>query len=217
MAAKTLLRRVGTGVGYFLIYVVAVYALTYFLPNYTPGFLRDKPLDNGFWRAVFFTHVALGAIALGLGPFQFSKKLRQRRVRLHHTLGKLYVVSILVGSVAAFGAAWFSSTGWVAATGFMSLAVAWFYTTFQAYRAIRCGQVRSHQAWMYRSYAATLAAVTLRIILPFELAVLQMPFSTAYPIVAWLCWIPNLLVVEWWLVKRNRAEVALTPNPLKGA
>jgi hypothetical protein len=121
-------------------------------------------------------------------------------------LGKIYVFGILIGSVAAFCSAWFASTGWVAAVGFMGLAIAWFYTTFRAYQAIRRGQIRNHQEWMFRSYATTLSAVTLRIILPLELAAFQLPFSVAYPIVAWLCWIPNLIFVEWWLVSRKRAR-----------
>ncbi|GAB3909905.1 hypothetical protein GCM10028803_48520 [Larkinella knui] len=203
---KTLLNRVGTGFGYFLIFGVALYALSYFLPGYQPGFLNNKPLGNLFWRSVFFTHVGLGAVALGLGPFQFSRQLRQRRVGLHRRLGKIYVFSILVGSTAAFCTAWFADTGWVAAVGFAGLATAWFYTTFRAYRAIRRGQIRSHQEWMFRSYAATLSAVTLRIILPLELAAFQLPFSVAYPIVAWMCWVPNLIFVEWWILRKNRSH-----------
>jgi hypothetical protein len=67
MTAKTLLNKVGTGFGYFLIFGVALYALTYFLPDNQSGFLNDKPLGNLFWRTVFFTHVGLGAVALSLG------------------------------------------------------------------------------------------------------------------------------------------------------
>ncbi len=203
---KTLLNRLGTGLAYFFIFGVALYALAYFMPGYQPGFLRDKPLGNVFWRVVFFTHVGLGATALALGPFQFSRQLRQRRVRLHRNLGKGYVFAILTGSVCAFCAAWFASTGWVAATGFMGLATAWFYTTLRAYRAIRQRNLRSHEAWMYRSYAVTLSAVTLRIILPIEIAAFRLPFSVAYPIVAWACWVPNLIFVEWWLRRKKIAK-----------
>ncbi|GAA4405223.1 hypothetical protein GCM10023187_23430 [Nibrella viscosa] len=208
----TFFQKTGTYLALLLIFGVVLYALTYFVPSYQPGFLRQKPLDNSLWRLAFWTHIGLGAVALALGPFQFSTRIRNRRRQLHRSLGKVYVGSILVGSVCAFYAAGFASTGWVAATGFALLAVAWFYTTFRAYRAIRQGQTETHRRWMYRSYATTLAAVTLRIILPVELALLHLPFSTAYPIVAWLCWVPNLLVVEWWLsrqsARRPRREYA---------
>ncbi|CAN5129427.1 DUF2306 domain-containing protein [soil metagenome] len=190
-------------VAYALIMLVALYALTYFIPNFQPPFLQNKPLDNTVWRFAFWTHVGLGALALALGPFQLSTKRRQRNLLLHRKLGKLYVISILVASVCAFYASFFAGTGWIAGLGFAMLAVAWFYTTLRAYQTIRQKQIDQHRAWMYRSYAVTLAAVTLRIILPVELALLGLPFSVAYPIVAWLCWVPNLIVVEWWLSKRS--------------
>jgi uncharacterized membrane protein len=189
-------------VAYALILIVALYALTYFIPNRPSPFLEHKPLENIIWRIAFWTHVGLGALALALGPFQLSVKRRQRNLSLHRQLGKLYVVSILLASLGAFYASFFADTGWIASVGFGTLAVAWFYTTLRAYQTIRQKKVNEHRAWMYRSYAVTFAAVTLRIILPVELAILHLPFSVAYPIVAWLCWVPNLLVVEWWLSRQ---------------
>ena len=66
-----------------------------------------------------------------------------------------------------------------------------------AFLSIRAGDVTRHRQWMVRSYALTLAAVTLRIQLPFYQAVLGLSFDDAYAIVAWFCWIPNLVVAEW--------------------
>ena len=195
-------------VAYALIMIVALYALTYFIPNYQSPFLQHKPLDNILWRIAFLTHVGLGTLALALGPFQLSVKRRQRNLSLHRRLGKLYVISILVASVCAFYAAFFADTGWIASLGFAMLAVAWFYTTLRAYQTIRQKQITQHRAWMYRSYAVTLAAVTLRIILPVEVALLGLSFGVAYPIVAWLCWVPNLIVVEWWL-SRKKVEMGV--------
>jgi uncharacterized membrane protein len=129
--------------------------------------------------------------------------MRTRRLGLHRQLGKVYVVSILTASTVAFYISWFADTGWIAATGFAGLAMAWFYTTWQAYATVRRGELLRHQQWMYRSYALTLAAVTLRIILPLELAVFQLPFPLAYQLVAWLCWVPNLVVAEWFFVRRK--------------
>ncbi|GAB4013942.1 hypothetical protein GCM10028808_34790 [Spirosoma migulaei] len=189
-------------VAYALILIVALYALTYFIPNRPSPFLEHKPLQNILWRIAFWTHVGLGAVALALGPFQLSVKRRQRNLSLHRQLGKLYVVSILLASLGAFYASFFADTGLIASLGFGTLAVVWFYTTLRAYQTIRQKKVNEHRAWMYRSYAVTLAAVTLRIILPVELALFHLPFTVAYPIVAWLCWVPNLLVVEWWLSRR---------------
>jgi hypothetical protein len=49
---------------------------------------------------------------------------------------------------------------------------------------------------MIRSYALCLAAVTLRIYIPVGLAA-GIDYSTSYPAIAWLCWVPNLLAAEW--------------------
>jgi hypothetical protein len=86
--------------------------------------------------------------------------------------------------------------GPVAHVGFALLAVLWVGTAGAAYLAIREGDVTRHRRWVTRSYALALAAVTLRIELPLML-VAGMPFDVAYPFVAWLCWVPNLLVAEW--------------------
>jgi len=50
---------------------------------------------------------------------------------------------------------------------------------------------------MIYSYAECFAAVTLRIWLPLLTLVLG-EFLTAYRIVAWLCWVPNILFAYIW-------------------
>jgi Predicted membrane protein (DUF2306) len=55
---------------------------------------------------------------------------------------------------------------------------------------------------MYRSYALTLAAVALRIYMPLSFA-LGIGFEDAYQVVSWLCWVPNLVFVEAWLLPRE--------------
>jgi hypothetical protein len=37
---------------------------------------------------------------------------------------------------------------------------------------------------------------------------LHWPFSRAYLIVAWLCWVPNLLIAEWMVHRRARVVPA---------
>ncbi|MEQ1730362.1 MAG: DUF2306 domain-containing protein [Vicinamibacterales bacterium] len=56
---------------------------------------------------------------------------------------------------------------------------------------------------MIRSFALTYAAVTLRLYVPLSMAA-GVPFDVAYPVIAWACWVPNLLVAEWLFVPRSR-------------
>lgn len=55
-------------------------------------------------------------------------------------------------------------------------------------------------------HRAGLAAVTLRIYLPFGIAS-GMPFEEAYPAIAWLCWVPNLIVAEWLILSGTVAPL----------
>ena len=69
--------------------------------------------------------------------------------------------------------------------------------------------VDAHRAWMLRSYALTLAAVTLRIYIPLS-QVAGVEFEAAYQAISWFCWVPNLLIVEWIVLTRNRRPTAAT-------
>ena len=61
--------------------------------------------------------------------------------------------------------------------------------------AIAAGDVQAHRLWMVRSYALTLAGVTLRLYLPLAL-VGWAPYGAVYAALAWLCWLPNLALAD---------------------
>jgi hypothetical protein len=48
---------------------------------------------------------------------------------------------------------------------------------------------------MVRNFALTFAAVTLRFYLPGSVAA-GIAFELAYPVIAWLCWLPNIVIAE---------------------
>ena len=80
--------------------------------------------------------------------------------------------------------------------GFAGLALAWLYTGLRAYLAIRGGEIGEHRKWMVRNFSLTFAAVMLRLYLPLSMLA-GVEFIVAYAIIAWLCWIPNLVYAEW--------------------
>jgi uncharacterized membrane protein len=140
--------------------------------------------------------------ALLAGPWQFSEKLRARALNLHRWLGRFYLAEVALGSIAGFAMATVSQEGIATHLGFGALAVLWFFSGLQAYRMVRRRNIPAHRDWMIRNFALSLAAVTLRIYLPLMLLVLHWSFRQTYITVAWLCWVPNLLVAEW-LVRRR--------------
>jgi uncharacterized membrane protein len=148
-------------------------------------------------------HFLGGAIALLTGALQVNSRLRVRYLEWHRWTGRVYLVAVVVGGCAGFVLALDSSAGPVAQGGFALLAVAWVASTLRAYVLVRRGDVPAHRDWMVRSYALTLAAVTLRIYLPLSLAA-GIHFTVAYPAIAWLCWLPNLVAAEWLVRSRHR-------------
>jgi len=148
-----------------------------------------------------FGHLLGGGTALLAGAFQFNATLRNRRPGLHRLLGKVYLSAVLIGGLSALFLAPSSSGGMTAHLGFGLLAAAWLTTSAVAYQRARAGEYESHRGWMTRSYALCLAAVTLRIYLPLAFAS-GVAFETAYPIISWACWVPNLLAAEWLLRAR---------------
>jgi len=151
-------------------------------------------------RIGLYAHVFAAVIALAIGPFQFVRRLRSRHLELHRWLGRLYLgVGVLVGGLAGLFMAFHAFGGLISKTGFACLALAWLYTGARAYLAIRAKDLAAHRRWMIRNFALTFAAVTLRLWLPAAI-VSGAPFELAYPIIAWLCWVPNLVLAELLLV-----------------
>jgi len=69
------------------------------------------------------------------------------------------------------------------------------------------GRFVAHRRWMVRSWALTLAAVTLRLYLPLVM-VLDLPFLPWYRAISFLAWVPNLVAAELWLRRGVKARKA---------
>jgi uncharacterized membrane protein len=111
-------------------------------------------------RGLLIPHTVCGTFALLAGPFQFSSRLRQRHLKLHRILGRLYFASVIVGAL----------TGIVLATGRPGLpgtsmqGAAWIICTAVAVIAARNRQIAVHRQWMARSYAVTFTFVSSRVL-----------------------------------------------------
>ncbi len=165
-------------------------------PARRPPFFADSPVP-----VAVVLHFVFGGLALILGPWQFLTGRHARRSAWHRWTGRAYVASCLLGIGAGFVLAPFAQTGPVARLGFTLLAVLTLGTTLRALERARRRDIVAHRRWMVRSYALILAAVTLRFQLPLS-AIAGVPFSQSYSVIAWACWVPNLLVAEWWLRRR---------------
>lgn len=170
------------------------------------GLVPPQIAANPFFRPFLFLHVAGAATALLVGPWQFVAAIRARWPALHRWLGRVYAVGCLVGGAAGLPIAVGSSAGPVAAIGFCLLSLGWLVATGLGWRAAWRRDFVSHRAWMIRSFALTLAAVTLRLYLPL-VPLLPIDFLDGYRAISFLCWVPNLAVAELWLRRRASAGV----------
>jgi len=193
----------------FLSIAIAGISARYFTfnPDLAAETLRARVVSRDPW---FFLHIGAGVIALAIGPFQFSRLLRTRFLNLHRWLGRLYLIAVGAGGVAAFRIALESQGGLPTHYGFGMLALLWLFTTAMAYRRILQRDIQSHREWMIRSFALTFAAVTLRIYLPLFAGVFKLDFIQSFDTISWLCWVPNLLVAEVLVNRARRVPQFLT-------
>ncbi|MEK4325444.1 DUF2306 domain-containing protein [Paenibacillus sp. FSL R7-0312] len=184
-----------------LAFSIAAYAIVQYgvLKASDAGLVSFKLQKPNFelkpWIYVLYIHIFTAIFALIIGPFQLFMKPTNDRKRWHRLLGYGYVLSITVSGIVSVYLSLFATGGWIAGLGFMSLDVLWVATTLTATRKIMAKDIQAHKAWMLRSYALTFAAVTLRIWLA-PLTLLFGDFEAGFRVVAWVCWIPNLLVIE---------------------
>ncbi len=176
--------------------LIGLYPISYFFTDREFGILGTKSaalLSNVFYNFGFYTHITTGGLALLIGWAQFSSKLRTRNLALHRRIGKFYMITAIFSSVAGISIGVFATGGLVPVTGFITLGVIWLTTTFMGYRAIREKNISQHQQLMIFSYACCFAGVTLRLYQPLLMMCFG-DFLTAYKVVAWLCWVPNVAV-----------------------
>jgi uncharacterized membrane protein len=175
--------------------LVGLYPAIYLFVDRKFGLLSSKTnelLANPFWNIGFYTHIFFAGLALLIGWTQFSSRRRNKNIAIHRITGKVYTASALLSSIGGVYIGIFATGGLVPSLGFICLGVIWFYTTLMAYIYIRNKYIIQHQKMMIYSYAACFAGVTLRIWMPV-LGIIFGDFITAYTIVAWLCWVPNII------------------------
>jgi uncharacterized membrane protein len=156
------------------------------------------------WYWSFYIHITTSIFVLAAGLTQFNNNLLKNQINLHRNIGKLYVLFILfLSSPTGFVMALYANGGFPAKVSFVFVAVLWWIFTFLAYWYIRKKDVNQHKAFMIRSYALTLSAISLRIYTYTFPTLFDVHGRELYITVAWLSWVPNLIIAEI-LINRNK-------------
>lgn len=160
------------------------------------------------WYVMLYIHIITAIVAISIGWLQFISKLRAKSNQIHTIIGKIYSGSIVLSGLSGIYLSFYATGGLISSIGFFLLSMSWLYTLIQGIRAIAVNKDRiAHQKWMIRNYALTFAAVTLRIYLPVSMLIFGTEhFNEYYRVIAWLCWVPNLIVAEL-ILKRQKTSV----------
>ena len=155
--------------------------------------------------AILIVHIVASMLAILIGPFQFLPGIRKGRLlKFHRWLGRTYLLGILFGGLSGLYMAQLAYGGIISTLGFTVLAILWLFSGAMAYKHIRNKQLEQHREWMMRNYALTFAAVMLRLWNPI-FGSLGFDPTTVYIAVAWLCWVPNLAIIEF-AIRRHRSR-----------
>jgi uncharacterized membrane protein len=111
-------------------------------------------------RHLLIPHTLCGLIALFAGPVQFSSRFRQRYLKSHRVLGRIYVISVFIGAFTGIALA----AGRPGLPGTSMQGAAWIVCTTAAFITARNRQIVQHRQWMARSYAVTFTFVSSRVL-----------------------------------------------------
>jgi hypothetical protein len=160
--------------------------------------IKQAAVKTGWYLPAFYCHIIGSSIILLAGFFQFSKKVYNNRP-LHKALGKLYVFGVLFFSApGAYVMTIFINRGKWVTLSFLLQNTLWVTFTLAAWMLIKNKRVGDHIKMMRRSYALAFGAVSLRLyIFMFTIFGHGVGFANNYIIIAFLSWVPNLLLAEW--------------------
>jgi len=217
MSARYFLRILSIGALAFFTFLMVRLSLPYTAMNSGVDFLTTKQrvYHIFYWRVSFYTHVFTSCLVLIAGFTQFNPWLLRRYPKVHRRMGWVYLVTVIgVSGPAAFMMAWHANGGLPARASFTLLSLLWVSYTFYAGWKVVKKDFATHGAFMFRSYALTLSAITLRLY-TYISAFLPLAASPReiYITTAWLSWVPNLLIAEMlirsgWVEKIYRSPVS---------
>lgn len=152
-------------------------------------------------------HAFFAGLAMLLGAFQFSNRLRAKYLQVHRTLGYIYVASVFIaGPVAIPIAKRIDSLSLTAASAVQSFG--WMVTSAIALYCVRNGNIAQHRRWMIRSYPFAMVFTVARMIIPIP-PILRMGFTgiemVVWTTIALAAFLPSIFL-DWEAI-RSRPHV----------
>ncbi|WP_375336402.1 DUF2306 domain-containing protein [Chryseobacterium chendengshani] len=193
------------GFGYFF-WLMLTITLEYipFDPNASFLMIKQTEVHNKseyIW--FFYTHVYTSIFVLLAGFLAILKRNFGIR-NFHKNAGKIYIILILLlAAPSGIYMGIFANGGFLSKLSFVILGCLWWFSTFKAYLLARQKNFKKHKHWMWRSFALTISAITLRMWKVIIVYLFQPNPMDVYQIIAWLGWVPNIILIEYLIMKKH--------------
>ncbi|KQT22265.1 hypothetical protein ASG31_02695 [Chryseobacterium sp. Leaf404] len=151
----------------------------------------------------FYTHVYTSIFVL-LAGFLAIIRIDFGLKNFHRNAGKIYIFLILfLAAPSGIYMGIFANGDFFAKTSFVILGCLWWFTTCKAYQLARQKKFKEHKQWMWRSFALSISALTLRIWKVIIVYLFHPDPMDVYEVVAWLGWVPNIILIEYLIRKKQ--------------
>ncbi|MBX7224516.1 MAG: DUF2306 domain-containing protein [Chitinophagales bacterium] len=160
------------------------------------GTKMDEVLDNSLFNWAFYVHITSSFFVMIAGVFQFIPPFI-RKTSFHRSIGKVYMVGILIlAAPSGLILGYFANGGLPCKIAFCLQSFIWWICTAIALNSVKKKDFLSHTQWIFRSYAVTLAAMSLRVDSYIMTYVFHTKPLETYLTVTWLSWVGNLFLAE---------------------
>lgn len=150
-----------------------------------------------------FSHVVLSILFLSATPFLFFRNLREKNLRLHRLLGKIYLIlGVIIGLSALYISFRFPFAGLRQTIGMVPISIFFIFSLASGWFYIKKKNYVLHRIWMIRSLATALAPMTMRIIYISVLTLTGIPSREFFMESFFIGLSFNLLVTEFFIKKQ---------------
>lgn len=194
--------------------------MTFFSAQFDGNYAHARELDAHFTkhRTLTLVHIVPGFLFMVLGPFQFIRRIRSKRIWVHRLIGRVFVASGLVIGLSALVMSFrMPMTGANETAALALFALIFLFDLGKAFWHIRRREIAQHREWMIRAFAIGLAVATIRPIVGLFFATSGLTHLTFREFFGTACWIGftlHLIAAEIW-VNYTRPKVAALPEGLR--
>lgn len=164
---------------------------------------QTEVVERSEYLWFFYTHVYISIFVLLSGFLAIIRKDFGIK-NFHKNAGKIYIFLILLlAAPSGIYMGIFANGGFLSKISFVILGCLWWFSTLKAYQLARHKKFNEHKQWMWRSFALTISAITLRMWKVIIVYLFHPNPMDVYQIIAWLGWVPNIILIEYLITKKH--------------